>query len=100
MELTSSPTVIGREAGCTLVLDNLSVSRRHSEIVIEDSSAWVRDLGSACGTAVNGEFITERCALGPGDQLILGGTTLRFDVRFEAADAAKPVADKDRKSVV
>ena len=93
MELSSSTTVIGREPGCAVVLDNLSVSRRHSEIMTENGLAWVRDLGSSCGTAVNGEFITELRALGPGDQLILGGTTLRFDVRFEAVEAPAPVAD-------
>ena len=94
--LDSSSAVIGREPGCAVLLDNLSVSRRHAEITTVDGAAWVQDLGSSCGTAVNGAFIEARTALGPGDQLMLGGTTLRFDVRFEAVEAAKPVADDVR----
>ena len=91
--LDSASSIIGREPGCAVVLDNLSVSRRHAEITTVDGAAWVQDLGSACGTALNGTFIEARMALGPGDQLMLGGTTLRFDVRYEAVEAAKPVAD-------
>ena len=91
--LASANSVIGRESGCAVMLDNLSVSRRHAEITTVDGAAWVQDLGSSCGTAVNGAFIESRTALGPGDQLMLGGTTLRFDVRFEAVEAATPMAD-------
>ena len=93
VELAASPAVMGREPGCAVMLDNLSVSRRHSEITTVDGAAWVQDLGSSCGTALNGTFIESRTALGPGDQLMLGGTTLRFDVRYEAIEAAQPVAD-------
>ena len=93
VELEAANSVIGREPGCAVMLDNLSVSRRHAEITTADGVAWVQDLGSSCGTVVNGQFIEARTALGPGDQLMLGGTTLRFDVRYEAIEAAKPVAD-------
>ena len=93
VELAASPSVIGREPGCAVMLDNLSVSRRHAEITTLDGAAWVQDLGSSCGTAVNGTFVEGRAALGPGDQLMLGGTTLQFDVRFEAIEASQPVAD-------
>ncbi len=93
VELNGASSVIGRDQDCAVVLDNLSVSRRHAEITTADGAAWVTDLGSSCGTAVNGQFIESRTALSPRDQLILGGTTLQFDVRYEAAEAAKPVAD-------
>ena len=94
--LDSATSVIGREPGCAVLLDNLSVSRRHAEIATEDGVAWIRDLGSSCGTAVNGQFIEARTALGPGYRFMLGGTTLQFDVRYEAVEAAKPVADDAR----
>lgn len=93
VKLAASPAVIGREPGCAVTLDNLSVSRRHAEITTAEGAAWVCDLGSVYGTAVNGTFIESRTALGPGDQLMLGGTTLQFDVRYEAVEAAQPVAD-------
>ena len=50
-------------------------------------------MGRSCGTTVNGQFIESRTALCPRDHLILRGTTLQFDVRYEATEAAKPVAD-------
>ena len=96
VELNTASSVIGRDQDCGVVLDNLSVSRRHAEITTADGDAWVTDLGSSCGTAVNGQFIESRTALCPRGQLILGGTTLQFDVRYEAAEAAKPVADNAR----
>ncbi len=91
--LESPTSVIGRDPGCTVVLDNLSVSRRHAQITSDDGTATVRDLGSACGTALNGQFINVPCALHPGDRLMVGGTTLQFDVRYEAVKSTKPVVD-------
>ncbi|MBC7966118.1 MAG: ATP-binding cassette domain-containing protein [Fuerstia sp.] len=91
--LNSGETVIGREEGCGLVLDNLSVSRRHARIVVDADGGAIEDLASACGTAVNGVFISKPQRLAPGDAIILGGTTLRFDMRYEATEASKPIAD-------
>ena len=91
--LDAASSIIGRDQGCAVTLDNLGVSRRHAEITTADGTAWVQDLGSASGTIVNGQRIEERMALVPGDQLILGGTTLQFDVRYEAVDAPLPSGD-------
>lgn len=93
IELMTSDTVIGRDKECGVVLDSKTVSRRHAHVSIDGSRAWITDLASSCGTAVNGTFISSRTELFPGDELILGGTTLRLEVRFEAADAPKRVAD-------
>jgi ABC-type multidrug transport system ATPase subunit len=93
IELSSFPAIIGRESDCSVILDNLSVSRKHSEVTTEDGIAWIRDLGSSCGTAVNGQFIEARTALQPRDQLVLGGTTLQFDIRYEAVESAHGLID-------
>ena len=62
---------IGRDPTNDLVLDSPIVSRRHAELELRDAAVWLRDLGSANGTAVNGRLITEQ-ALGDGDIVRIG----------------------------
>ena len=51
--LNSGETVIGREEGCGLVLDNLSVSRRHAGIQVDADGGAIEDMDSSCWTAFN-----------------------------------------------
>lgn len=54
-----SNVTIGSDSHCTVRLDHEAVSRVHAEL-FHDGAAWqVRDLGSATGTLVNGQFITQ-----------------------------------------
>ncbi len=92
-KLTTQTAVIGRDEDCDFVLDNLSVSRRHASITVEGDQATITDLGSSCGTAVNGTYIEQRQQLRPRDRIVVGGTTLQFDVLYSAAPAQKPIAD-------
>jgi len=62
---------IGRDPGNDLVLDSPIVSRRHAELEVRDDTVRLRDLGSANGTAVNGQPITEQ-ALRDGDIIRIG----------------------------
>ena len=62
---------IGRDPGNDLVLDSPIVSRRHAELELRDDAVWLRDLGSANGTAVNGQPITEQ-PLRDGDIIRIG----------------------------
>lgn len=69
---------MGRHHGCDVVFDDLSVSRRHARLVFRDGSWVVQDLESTNGTIVNGVQVG-RCALRPGDHLVLGDAFLRVD---------------------
>jgi hypothetical protein len=71
--------VIGRLAGCAIVLDDSRVSRRHAELVIENGGIEISDLGSTNGTFVNGVRITGPVELGPDDVVTIGIT--EFTVR-------------------
>ena len=64
--------VIGRGEECQLRAGSDMVSRRHCELVVADSYAAVRDLGSKNGTLVNGEQITGEVQLKTGDKLKVG----------------------------
>ena len=70
---------IGREAGNDLVLNDMTVSRRHCAITGEGNRFAIQDEGSANGTFVNGERITSR-VLTPGDDIQVGGSTIRFEM--------------------
>ena len=70
--------VIGRGAGCDVVLNHPSVSRKHAELVHLPGGGWrVRDLQSRNGTRVNELPVTEQ-TLYPGDLLQIGQFLLRL----------------------
>ncbi|MBL8623435.1 MAG: sigma 54-interacting transcriptional regulator [Myxococcales bacterium] len=69
--------VIGRDAGCQLVLDHERVSRRHARVRAADG--WtVADLGSRNGTQVRGASVAAGAAapLVPGEAFTIGPFTI------------------------
>jgi ABC transport system ATP-binding/permease protein len=68
---------IGRE-GAEIVLDNPQVSRQHAVIERVDGQHLLRDIGSANGTFVNGQRITQH-TLQPGDVIQIGAFKLVYD---------------------
>jgi len=70
--LDSEVTRAGRHPESDIFLDDITVSRRHVEIVPKDGGTYVvRDVGSLNGTYVNRERIDE-VQLAPGDELQIG----------------------------
>jgi hypothetical protein len=70
--------LVGRHHGCDIVVDHISVSRRHALLIFRDWDWILRDLDSTNGTAVNGKPVV-RCRLQPGDRLLLGDELLLVD---------------------
>ena len=60
--------VIGRGSDCDLVLDEAEMSRRHAVIENSGDGIYLRDLGSANGTFVNGVQVRD-AILHPDDQI-------------------------------
>ena len=68
---------IGSLSSCDLVIGDDAVSRCHCEIVIQDRSARIRDLGSLNGTVVDGVRVVDAYLM--RDSLIrIGHAALRF----------------------
>jgi len=67
----------GRHPDSDLFLDDVTVSRRHAQIVRTASGYLVRDAGSLNGTYLNRERI-EEAALRNGDELQIGRFKLVF----------------------
>jgi transcriptional regulator with AAA-type ATPase domain len=63
--LLTASQIIGRDAGCTTVLEGNEVSRRHAAIEVNGPVVAIRDLNSRNGVFVN----AKRCSQGP---LVLG----------------------------
>ncbi len=75
--LESEVTRAGRHPDSDIFLDDITVSRRHAEIVRRDSGYAVRDAGSLNGTYLNRERIDD-APLANGDELQIGKFRLVF----------------------
>ena len=69
--ITDETTRIGRVVGNHIVLDSLSVSSGHAEIVKEKGEFRLRDLDSTNGTRVNGHRVTDTL-LFRDDEILFG----------------------------
>lgn len=74
---TSERTQIGRSPECDVFLDDVTVSRRHAEVVRDGDRYTIRDLGSLNGTFVNRRRI-ESAVLEDDDEVQIGKYRLTF----------------------
>ena len=74
---------VGRESGNDIVLRNGSVSRQHAVIVwdVDEDRPYIKDLQSANGVEVDGEFIEPQAYLNGGNSVLVGDFTLAFELR-------------------
>ena len=86
LRLAEGITSLGRHDDCIVRIKSSQVSRRHCELFDADGTLMVRDLGSSNGTFVNGKRVMGQQSLKVGDELTVGGITLRV------ATLGQPVA--------
>jgi signal transduction histidine kinase len=81
--------VIGRSEDCEVTIAGALVSRRHARILPGQDGWLIEDLGSANGTAVNGQQV-ESVRLQDGDWLTVGDCQLTFvlDEDYEVPSVA------------
>ncbi len=78
VELSPAETVyVGRGLECAIRTDDGMVSRRHSQIRLENGRFVVEDLGSANGTLLNNVRIQKQ-AIGHADVIQCGSLVIRF----------------------
>jgi len=92
-------STIGRAPDCDIHLDARSVSRNHARLFYEGGHFWIKDLGSANGTEVNGKKVKLQM-LADGDKLAFGDVKAVFcsgsNATGPAAVAEDPLADSDQ----
>ena len=74
------------------MIDNLSVSRRHSVVTFTDGVCMIEDNGSSNGTIVNDERITKPTRLEDGMEAVIGKHTLRYVARALRTDVGHMAA--------
>lgn len=77
--LREGETIAGRDEGCSIRLDEPSVSRRHARFVVDGDTVSVEDLQSTNGTLVNGRRRKGATALRAGDTITIGEVKARLD---------------------
>ncbi|HWE16321.1 MAG TPA: FHA domain-containing protein [Hyphomicrobiaceae bacterium] len=81
--------VIGRELGCTIVLDDPTISRRHCRLDLDAMGLLrIKDLNSGNGTRINGRQVASGTAKA-GDRIGLGSLEFRLELRSGAAQVAE-----------
>jgi pSer/pThr/pTyr-binding forkhead associated (FHA) protein len=82
--LDADLTTVGRHPNADILLDDVTVSRRHAEFVRTDATFVVKDLASLNGTYYQGHRIDE-AILEDGAEVQIG----KFQLTFYAAKADK-----------
>lgn len=81
-ELSKTMSVLGREPGCEVLVQDEYASRQHARVVVEGNRVRIVNV-SPNGTRVNGRA-AEQVTLSHGDVISIG---LECEIRFEAPDA-------------
>lgn len=87
--LDADVTTVGRHPDADIFLDDVTVSRRHSEFLREGSTFQIKDLGSLNGTYLDSTRI-DIATLNEGSEVQVG----KFRLTFYASRAHVPAASK------
>jgi DNA-binding winged helix-turn-helix (wHTH) protein len=97
--LSDGDTVVGRDPGCQIWLDEPSVSRRHALIAVDGDArrVWVDDLNSKNGTLRGGTPVGDRVELMDGDIVTFGSVEMTLHAwNADAAAETKRISRKRR----
>jgi phage tail-like protein len=87
-------SIIGRQAGVDIVLDEQLISRRHAQIECDEAGCTITDLKSSNGTVVNKTRLRpgDPVPLNPGDVIEVGSFVLTYDqVTVEVPSEPEPL---------
>ena len=96
-EISLDPGVnlIGRDRQSVVWIDDVSVSRRHAQIAIDETGATVEDLGSKNGTFVCGRRIDEPTPLADHDAVKVGPASMIFRLFKKTGSTASTIEDRE-----
>jgi pSer/pThr/pTyr-binding forkhead associated (FHA) protein len=74
--MAAEPLQIGRSDACQVILQDTYASQMHARVFPKDGEWFVEDLGSTNGTYLNRVKVSDPSAVGAGDEIRIGKTTL------------------------
>lgn len=86
--LEAGESIIGRDPGAAVHLDDPSVSRRHARILVTGESATLEDLGSKNGTFLDEKRVERPMTLADGSRLRVGTVDLTIRI-FAVPDSTE-----------
>ena len=89
--LEPGESIIGRDPGASVLIDDNSVSRRHARIMVSDEGATLEDLGSKNGTFLQNTKVDSVVSLSDGDKLKVGSIALTIRI-FPVPDSTETAA--------
>ena len=75
------PIIVGRAPGADILIPDDVVSRRHARFTLMGGDLMVEDLGSANGTRLNGEPVTQIQRCSEGDVIRIGDVDIKVGRR-------------------
>ena len=73
----TAEVIVGRDSSCDIQIKAKSVSREHCAIESEGEELVLRDMGSSCGTFLDGRRI-ESVRIEDGMEITVGPAVLKF----------------------
>jgi hypothetical protein len=89
LPLPDGDHIAGRGIECSLLIDAVTVSRRHARFTVKSGTVVIEDLGSKNGVCVDGTRISQPTQLTDGAEVALGSAKLRVRAVDPAALTAK-----------
>ncbi len=80
LPLDKPVVTIGRGLDNDVVIDAPPISRHHAKLIRAEGALYIEDLGSANGTFIDGDRITGRTLLEPGQTISFGSFAIRLDL--------------------
>ena len=77
-DLKDGATTIGRTIGCDIIIDDVSLSRRHAVVTVIGDKITIRDLGSSNGTSVEKKRIGAEIEITSSSDIRLGMVEVRI----------------------
>lgn len=87
-KLSGLMAYVGRDAGCTVVLPNTAVSRRHAKLTRQDGGWLLEDLDSPNGTLLNDQPV-KKSTLTHSDVIRIGRFRLEYLVEDQLDDEGR-----------
>ena len=93
--LATGESIIGRDPGAAVFIDDASVSRRHARILVTADGATIEDLDSKNGTYVGEDQVKSSRALEDQDPIKVGSMTLTIRI-YPLSDSTQTAVKRER----